>query len=85
MRSVETLERTMSEIEVFFNSPEVKAMQRKALDLGVELESYNMGKTSWDRTYGTKQPSKALRDSAKDAREKLFGFVWQGCLSDDEE
>jgi hypothetical protein len=47
----------MSEIEVF-SAPEVKAMQRKALDLGVELESYNMGKTSWDRTYGTNSLAK---------------------------
>tara|TARA_R110000803_G_scaffold105637_2_gene173847 strand:+ start:893 stop:1141 length:249 start_codon:yes stop_codon:yes gene_type:complete len=80
MRSAETLEQTLSEVEAFLSSPEVKAMQQKAFDLGLELESYNMSKASWDRTYEGKQPAKALRNSAQAAGEKLFGFVWQGCL-----
>jgi len=82
MRSAETLEKTLSEVEAFLNSPEVKAVQQKAFELGIELESYNMGKTCWDRTYEAKHPRKVLRDSAQGAREKLFGFVWQGCLSE---
>ena len=71
MRSTETLEKTLREVEAFLNSPEVKAVQQKALELDLELESYNMGKTCWDRTYKSKHPSKALRDSAWEHGKKL--------------
>ena len=81
MRSTETLQQTLSDVEAFLNSPEVTAIQQKAFELELELESYNMGKTLWDRTYETKHPSKTLRDAAWDAGEKLDGFLWQGCLA----
>ena len=80
MRSTETLEQTLRDVEAFLNSPEVKAIQQKACELEFELISYSMGKTVWERTYATKHPSKTLRDAAWDAGEKLDGFLWQGCL-----
>ena len=77
MRSTETLEKTLSEVEAFFNSPEFKAIQKKAFELDLELESYNMGKTCWDRTYEAKHPSKALRDLAWEHGKKLTK-LWRG-------
>jgi len=64
-QELKPIEEAQAEAEAFFNRPDVVAIRNEAYSLSLYLNDYQLGRTSWKRTYDAPHPSKEKRDKLR--------------------